>query len=51
MKAAQRPQLPEDEAFVDESANIVLDLVKLQTSNPATTVSDPSVTVATKPAS
>jgi carboxyl-terminal processing protease len=51
MKAAQRPQLPEDEAFVDESANILLDLVKLQTSNPATTVSDPSVTVATKPAS
>lgn len=30
MKAAQRPSLPEEEAFVTESANILLDYAKLQ---------------------
>lgn len=32
MKATQRPYLPEEEAFVTESANILLDYAKLQSS-------------------
>ena len=32
MKAAQRPALPEEEAFVTESAQVLLDYAKLQTS-------------------
>jgi len=30
MKATQRPALPEEEVFVTESANILLDYAKLQ---------------------
>ncbi len=41
MKAAQRPQLPEDEAYVTESANILLDMVKLQKDHPTLTANDP----------
>ncbi len=33
MKAAQRPQLPEDEAFVTEAANVLLDYAKVQKPN------------------
>ena len=35
MKAAQRPALPEDETFVTESANILLDYATLQTGHKA----------------
>lgn len=45
MKAAQRPQLPEDEAYVTESANILLDMVKLQKANPTLTANDPPLPV------
>ncbi|XID74454.1 carboxy terminal-processing peptidase [Alkanindiges sp. WGS2144] len=34
MKPAQRPQLPEDEAFIIEAANILLDMVGLQQKHP-----------------
>jgi carboxyl-terminal processing protease len=51
MKAAQRPQLPEDEAFVDESAHILMDLVSLQRTYPDAKVSSPSITVPQKPVS
>ncbi len=43
MKAAQRPQLPEDEAYVTESANILLDLMTLQKNNPTLTANDPAL--------
>ncbi|MGE8560999.1 MAG: carboxy terminal-processing peptidase, partial [Acinetobacter sp.] len=36
MKAAQRPSLPEEEAFVTESANILLDYAKLQSTKAST---------------
>jgi carboxyl-terminal processing protease len=36
MKATQRPYLPEEEAFVTESANILLDYAKLQSGKAAT---------------
>ena len=51
MKAAQRPPLPEDEAFITESANILMDMVGLQKAHPDAKVSDPSITVPQKPAS
>ncbi|WP_051526441.1 carboxy terminal-processing peptidase [Alkanindiges illinoisensis] len=51
MKAAQRPPLPEDEAFVTESANILMDMVGLQKAHPDAKVSDPSITVPQKPVS
>lgn len=50
MKAAQRPPLPEDEAFITESANILMDMVGLQKAHPDAKVSDPSITVPQKPA-
>ncbi|MEB3768278.1 carboxy terminal-processing peptidase [Acinetobacter sp. MD2] len=34
MKTAQRPPLPEDEAFVQEASNVLLDYAKLQTTKP-----------------
>ncbi|MEG0171580.1 MAG: hypothetical protein RR605_11185, partial [Acinetobacter sp.] len=30
MKASQRPALPEDETFVTEAANVLIDYTKLQ---------------------
>lgn len=45
MKAAQRPQLPEDEAYVSETANILLDWMKLQKANPTLTANDPALPV------
>ncbi|MPN47919.1 hypothetical protein SDC9_195523 [bioreactor metagenome] len=35
MKATQRPALPEEESFVMESANILLDYAKLQSTKAA----------------
>ena len=35
MKVAKRPALPEEEAFVTESANVLLDYSKLQSAKPA----------------
>ena len=46
MKVAQRLPLPEDEAFVDESANILLDLVDLQSKYPTVKANDTAVNVA-----
>ena len=46
MKATQRPALPEDEAFVDESAQILLDLMNLQHTYPMVKVNDKPVKVA-----
>jgi carboxyl-terminal processing protease len=51
MKAAQRPPLPEDEAFITESANILMDMASLQKAHPEAKVSDASITIAQKPAS
>lgn len=51
MKEAQRPPLPEDEAFITESANILMDTVNLQKAHPETKVSDASITVPQPPAS
>ena len=45
MKAAQRPALPEDEAFVDESAQILLDLVNLQQTFPSAKANDKPVKI------
>ncbi|RYZ88234.1 MAG: hypothetical protein EOO68_26710, partial [Moraxellaceae bacterium] len=45
MKATQRPALPEDEAFVDESAQILLDLVNLQQTYPLVKANDKPVKV------
>lgn len=51
MKAAQRPPLPEDEAFITESANILMDMASLQKAHPEAKVSDASITIAQKPVS
>lgn len=40
MKANQRPPLPEDEAFVTESSNILLDMVKEQKIHPQVSATD-----------
>lgn len=45
MKAAQRPPLPEDEAFVQESSNILLDWTTLQKNYPTVTANDPAIKV------
>lgn len=51
MKAAQRPPLPEDEAFITESANILMDMASLQKAHPEAKVSDASITIAQEPVS
>jgi carboxyl-terminal processing protease len=46
MKAAKRPPLIEEEAFVTESANVLLDMVNLQKTHPTVTANDAPLPVA-----